>query len=296
MSSAAGIPTGWQVVQDLIRKVAICEGIDKRELGGDPEIWWGNRFGVEPRYDKLLATLAPTEAARQALLRDYFDPPASSGGPIQPREGHRALAELCARGRVRVVLTTNFDRLLERALDDAGVGAQVIATADDLNGMAPLVHRSVTLVKLHGDYAGTMRNTAEDLAEYPEPLRELISRVFDEYGLLTVGWSADYDVALGRAISACPTRRYPTYWTSFRGELTETARRLIDQRQGILIGTEGADEFFVDLSERIARLDQRAIRRGRPTPLRSYSFPPQQSSTPEGWAACRCRNFAQLQR
>ena len=28
MSSAAGIPTGWQVVQDLIRKIAIAEGAE----------------------------------------------------------------------------------------------------------------------------------------------------------------------------------------------------------------------------------------------------------------------------
>src|SRR5580704_4413137 len=39
MSSAAGIPTGWQVVQDLIRRVAIAEGVDREELGETPEDW-----------------------------------------------------------------------------------------------------------------------------------------------------------------------------------------------------------------------------------------------------------------
>ena len=199
-------------------------------------------------------------------------------------DGHRALGQLCAQGRVRVLLTTNFDRLLERALDEAGVAAQVIATLDEIDGMTPLAHAAATVIKLHGDYAATMRNTPKELGEYPAKLRGLLARVFDEYGLLIVGWSAEYDIALTNAISACPSRRYPTYWASYRGALTETARRLIAQRQAILVDTAGADELFVDLTERIARLDQRAIRRGRPTPLRTYAFPPEQGSVPQGWS------------
>jgi hypothetical protein len=39
MSSAAGIKTGWQVVQDLIRKVAVAEGVDLAALGQTPEEW-----------------------------------------------------------------------------------------------------------------------------------------------------------------------------------------------------------------------------------------------------------------
>lgn len=36
MSSAAGVPTGWQVVQDLIRKVALAEGVNPAEVEDDP--------------------------------------------------------------------------------------------------------------------------------------------------------------------------------------------------------------------------------------------------------------------
>jgi len=36
LSTAAGIPTGWQVVEDLIRKLASAEGVDPAELGDQP--------------------------------------------------------------------------------------------------------------------------------------------------------------------------------------------------------------------------------------------------------------------
>ncbi len=120
LSSAAGIRTGWQVTQDLVRKVALADGVLEEELGDTPECWWVSQGRSDPRYDTLLEAVAPSTAARQALLRHYFDPPPAEGGPILPTDAHRALARLCAAGRVRLVLTTNVDRLLERALKDAG--------------------------------------------------------------------------------------------------------------------------------------------------------------------------------
>jgi hypothetical protein len=283
LSSAAGVPTGWQVVQDLVRKIARAEGVDEDTLGDTPETWWMKTRGAEPRYDELLSALASTDAQRRAILRTYFEPPASAGGPFQPTAGHRALAALCAAGRIRVLLTTNFDPLLEHALDAAGVGAQVIATASDRAGMTPLPHASATVVKLHGDYTAPMLNTAEELAKYPQKLRALVARIVDEYGLLVVGWSAEYDRALAEVIAACPSRRYPTFWTSYRGSLREPARRLIALRQATVIDTDGADEFFMDIVERIARLDVRAARRGRPTRLHTHSFMIQ-NTPPQGWS------------
>jgi hypothetical protein len=284
LSSAAGIRTGWQVTQDLVRRVATADGVPEEELGDAPERWWVNQGRTDPRYDTLLEAIAPSTAARQALLRRYFDPTPDEGGPILPTHAHRALASFCAAGRVRLVLTTNVDRLLERALEDAGAAPQVIASVADIEGMTPLPHARTTVVKLSGDYTRLdMRNTASELADYPAEIRELVQRVLDEYGLLVVGWSGEYDTALASEIAGCPSHRYPTFWTTFHGHLTEDARRLIALRKAHVIDTAGADEFFLDLTERFARLDQRAARRRRPTALRIQRLIPGRS-TPQGWA------------
>jgi hypothetical protein len=106
MSSAAKIPTAWQVLQDLIAQVARADNLDLGEAGLDPFEWFAETYGHEPRYDELLSALASTDPARRALLRHYFDPPPEEGGPAVPTVAHRALARLCASGRVRVILTT----------------------------------------------------------------------------------------------------------------------------------------------------------------------------------------------
>jgi hypothetical protein len=263
--------------------VAIAEGVDPEALGDEPEHWWSKQGRPEPRYDTLLAALASTDAARRSLLGKYFDPPPDSGGPILPTRAHRELAWLCMTGRVRLIITTNFDRMIERALDQAGISAQVITTDHAIDGMIPLQHAPVTVLKLHGDYAsGSLRNTPEELSSYPPRWNALLARVFDEYGLLIVGWSAEYDIALGHALEASPSRRYPVYWTSFNRNLTEAARRLISFRQATVVETAGADEFLADLTERIKRLDEVAARRTRASLLRTYAHPVPSVPMP-GW-------------
>lgn len=283
MSSAAGIPTGWQVVEDLIRKIALAEGVDPAVVEHDPQEWWAAQGRPEPRYDTLLPALAPTDAARQALLRRYFEQ-LPDGGRVQPTPGHHALAALAASGRVRAILTTNFDHLIERALDEAGIAPQVVASPGAVEGMTPLVHAPTTVIKLHGDYLSLgLRNTPDELAKYPEEIDGLLARVFDEYGLLVLGWSAEYDAALVEALQSAPSRRYPTYWATFHGDLQEAARRVVAQRNACVIDTAGADEFLEDLVQKVMRLDQVAQRRSRPTPLRTYFLMPGSSSAPQGW-------------
>ena len=284
VSSAAGIATGWQVVQDLIRQIARAEGVSEDTLGDRPEDWWVGEDRGQPRYDTLLAALAPTDPARQMLLRRYFDPQPPVG-PINPTEAHRALAWLSAQGFVRVVLTTNFDHLIERALEDAGAAPQVISSESGVAGMTPLVHSSATLIKLHGDWTTLgMRNTPEELTEYSPGMTKLLGRILDEYGLVVIGWSAEYDVALCEAIRSCPSRRYPTYWATLRGDLTERARGLVAQRPTAVIETAGADEFLTDIVQRVTRLATRSVRQARPAPLRIYHFPLEWTHIPQGWA------------
>ena len=286
MSSAAGISTGWQIVQDLVRRIARAEGVDLEVTSEAPEDWWARQGRPELRYDTLLGALSTTDAARRVLLRSYFETRAVDGGLVEPTPAHEALATLVASARVRLVLTTNFDHLIERALERHGVTPQVIADPRAVRGMIPLTHAPATVVKLHGDYAMTgLRNTPAELASYPPAWRRLLTRIFDEYGLLVVGWSADYDIALVGALSAASSRRYPAFWTTFGGNLREPAARLVALRQATVVDTAGADEFLPDLVERVKRLDQIAARQRRPSRNRSRRYSPSDSSAPSGWAA-----------
>lgn len=252
VSRSAGVPTGWEVVLDLIRKLAVVQGEAPEPT---PEQWFKAKHGDNPDYATLLDALTLTAPERTQLLRSYFEQNEEerSQGLKSPMPAHRAIAELMRLGYFRVVLTTNFDRLLEQAIRDAGVEPTVISTPDAIKGAEPLTHARCTVIKLHGDYLDhRLKNTPRELASYEKPMDRLLDRVLDEFGLIVCGWSGQNDTALKAAIERCPNRRYPTYWTARDRDVAE---KLINLRAGTKVTIRGADEFFVSLRDSVLALD-----------------------------------------
>ena len=263
ISRAAEIPTGWEVTLDLVRKLA---HLHDEDCEPNPSTWYEDRFGEEPNYSRLLRELAHSQAERNQLLKAYFEPTEEERerGKKVPTAAHKAVAELVAGGHIRIVITTNFDRLMESALDDVRVAPTVIASPDAAEGMRPLAHSPCTLIKLHGDYLDTrIKNTPQELSEYDERVDRLLDQVFDEYGLIICGWSGEWDAALIAALERCKSRRFTTYWAAYQDTVGEKATRLIGLRKAQCIPIKNANHFFRTVSEKVTALKEY----GRPHPL-----------------------------
>lgn len=257
VSRSAKIPTGWEITLDLVSKLAAAQGEeDVRSL--DPENWYREKFGKDPDYSDLLDELAKTPAERQQLIRGYLEPTEEerADGLKAPTPAHKAIAKLVAQGYVRVVITTNFDRLMEKALEAEGVVPTVISTKDQVNGAMPLIHQRCCVFKVHGDYFDTrIRNTEAELKAYPKAFNQLLDRILDEFGLIVCGWSATWDPALRQAIERSKSRRFSHYW-AMRGEPTEEAQKLIEYRQGLRVNISDADSFFSKLVAQVEAISE----------------------------------------
>ena len=262
VSRAAKIPTGWEVTLDLIRKLAKLCG---ETCGSNPEVWYRKKFEKDADYSALLDELAKTPAERQQLLRGYWESNdrEREEGEKQPTAAHRAIAALAAQGFIRVIITTNFDRLVETALTDAGVVPTILSSPDQVQGALPLIHTQCCVFKVHGDYLDTrIRNAPAELDQYPPEFDQLLGRIFDEFGLIVCGWSAEWDSALHKAICRAPSRRFTTYWAA-RGKPGDAAQRLIDHRGAQVIPIEDADTFFETLQQSVEAIEELS----RPHPL-----------------------------
>ena len=255
LSTAAGIPTGWDVTLDLIGKCAAASGED---CGGDPAGWYKAKYGSDADYSDLLNSLAKSAADRTNLLSGYFEPSAEDleNGLKAPTAAHKIIATLVAKGYIRLIVTTNFDRLMERALDHEGISPTVISTPDGARGAIPITHARVTVIKVNGDYRDTrIKNTKVELESYDLEMDRLLDRVFDEYGLIVCGWSATWDVALYKAFLRCPGRRFTTFWGR-RKTLSDEARALVIHRQAVEIEIDSADAFFTQLGDKVDAIDR----------------------------------------
>ena len=262
VSRAAKIPTGWEITLDLIRKLAELHG----ETGDpDPENWYQEKFKQEANYSDILNALAKTSEERQQLLRAYWEPNEREReeGEKQPTAAHRAIAALAAQGFMRVIITTNFDRLMETALADQGVVATILSSPDQVRGALPLIHTQCCVFKMHGDYLDTrIRNTPAELDQYPPEFNQLLDRIFDEFGLIVCGWSAEWDGALRSALSRASSRRFTTYW-AVRGEPSDKAKKLIRHRGAQVINVDDADAFFQTVHQCVTSIEEFS----RPHPL-----------------------------
>lgn len=254
VSRTSGIPTGWEVVLDLIRKVA---KLYDEEVVGDGPTWYKNRFGKEVNYSDLLNELAKTPSERQQLLKGYFEPTKEDveNNLKVPTEAHKNIAKLVANSSVKLIITTNFDRLIEKALEEVNIIPNVISTTDEIKGALPLTHSHCTILKVNGDYLDTrIKNTQGELEKYDKELDNLLDRIFDEFGIIVCGWSADWDIALRTALLRTPNRRFSLYWSAL-GDLTQQAQKIIEFRGGIVLKGYDADTFFFQLAEKVEALE-----------------------------------------
>lgn len=206
VSRSAKIPTGWEVTLDLIRKLAKMKD---QSCEPSPAVWYKDTYGEDADYSKILEAVGKTPADRRAILKSYFEPTDEERqrGEKIPTEGHRRIAELVSKGYVRLIVTTNFDHLVEDALRTLGIEPVVISTPDGILGAPPLSQPNILVVKPHGDYLDArIKNTPDELSQYEEPFDGLLDRIFDEFGLIVCGWSATWDFAMRKALERCKTQ------------------------------------------------------------------------------------------
>lgn len=258
VSTAAGIPTGWGVVTDLCRRIA---ALTEKAPPADPVRWYIDTHGREPTYSELLRAIGKQPGDRSNILRDYFVPTAEERESELkvPTAAHHAIARLAADGVFRVILTTNFDSLIEDALAVAGLQPRVIANTAAIEGATPLQHAECTVIKVHGDYRDlATRNTTDELATYEQPLNILLDRVLSEYGLIVCGWSGEWDQALRDAIIRNTRFRYSTYWLA-KGTLSARGEHIVRARDATVITIDAADEFFADHEQRVRSIGQSRV-------------------------------------
>jgi SIR2-like domain len=262
LSRAARIPTGWEIVEDLVRKLA---AMHEEECGAEPAAWYEQNYGEAVGYSRLLEELTRSPTDRQQLIRAYVEPSADerAQGLKAPTGAHRAIARMAAAGHVRVILTTNFDRLMEKALSEAGVEPAVVSSPDQAKGLPPLRQVSCIVVKLHGDYQDPrFKNTTHELGYYEAPMRRLLERLLEDFGLVVCGWSAAWDGALRGVLERSRGQRFSLYWC-YRGSLEAEAAALVALKRAQTVAIKDADSFFERLADRIEALD----RFDRPHPL-----------------------------
>jgi SIR2-like domain len=240
--SHPNVPTGQEVLERTLAQVySVGEGHPPDD-GTDLRAWWRARGGDE-RYSAILDQAFPSAESRREYLAAFF-------AGAMPTETHQELARLAKRGLVRVFVTTNFDHLLERALEDEGLAVTVVSTPEQIEHAAPRERAGAFVLKLHGDYAtGRIKNTADELATLDAAIDAEFRDIARRYGLIVLGY-AGLDAGVSAVLTAVP-QRFGFYWV-VRGDPATLGNEF--RGAATVITAEGAAEFVRDLVRRIDAL------------------------------------------
>lgn len=245
VSVDAGVPTGWDIYIDGLHRLRRLETGQDDDLDADSlEKWLESTGRKDLGYSGLLDLITPDAAIRRAYLAGYFE-------QLAPAKTHQRIADLVARGLVKVIVTTNFDRLLEQALTARGVEPVVVSDDATLAAAPRREHVACFMLKAHGDYLQeTIRNTPDELASLDPGVTAELQTILDHYGLLVLGY-AGRDEAIANALRE-RSSRYGLWWMSISDPVEEPARTLIEVTGGRTIVRPGAADLLGDIDGRLA--------------------------------------------
>lgn len=201
--------------------------------------------------------LTNTREERVNLIKPFIEPAEQefSNGLKVPTKAHKCIAELVKKGYIKVIVTTNFDRLIENALKEIGVEPSVISNPVHIENVMPLVHSPFTLIKINGDYLETkFLNIKSELEDYEKDLKQLLVYVFENYGLITCGWSGKWDLALVEILKSSNKFRYSNYFTYMLNP-EESLEAISILRRGRLVQIKDADLFFKEVAEAVEAME-----------------------------------------
>jgi hypothetical protein len=167
--------------------------INARQWHNTPDV-----FQFEQTSADLQLALRLPEIVMECLCNSYLEPAvktklraiiAPSGGTSQPNQCHHLIAKLVSSGKVKGIITSNFDQLLEQALESAKISHQVILPSTTISTPTPL-----PIYKVHGTI-----NSSEKLAflsrtylrGLPEPIVEQLLQSVRRSLIIICGYSGN---------------------------------------------------------------------------------------------------------
>jgi hypothetical protein len=240
ISKGAGVPTSWEIfLHSLGLLYQMKEG--RKPTTRDDLLAWREERGLSDlTYNSILENLLPDRSARRQYLEGFFRDKV-------PSDAHRSIAALCKVGLVKVIVTTNFDRLMEEALGDVGITPDAVSSPGDLENVRPRETSPCWLLKLHGDIGKLdIRNTPEELDALSQEFQMQLSEIVRVYSLLVVGYAARETVIA--TILTGKTETQSLFWVDVTDAPNEAQKHILATTAGLWICSKSADRFFLSLA------------------------------------------------
>ncbi len=169
---------------------------------------------------------------------------------VNPNVGYVVLAHLLAKTEHNVVITTNFDHLLEDALNYYEKALPLVVGHESLAHYITKQITRPTIIKIHRDLLFDPKNTVKDVGVLHEAWEKALDMIFSEFHPIFIGYAGndrslmDYLIKNREKFNSGEWK-FP-YWTLYESDVVPEGpvKEFLEGVDGYYINCNGFDELM----------------------------------------------------
>lgn len=252
LGADASVTSGVKSAREMIRqwrKEHYCQygnNTETQEKHFEHYHW----YNTPEEYSFLFEALYDQPSQRREFIESCIE-------KAFPSWGYIYLVNLIRNRTFNVILTTNFDDLLNEACYQFSSDVRPIICAHDSSIRSiRITSRRPKIIKLHGDFLfDDIKNTVGELETLETNMREKLKYIAAEFGLLVIGYAGnDRSVmdALNTLLRNDANFPHGIYWCILPGGLDHISHKLqllTHYPRVTIIEIQGFDELFANMHD-----------------------------------------------
>jgi len=173
------------------------------------------------------------------------------GNKKSPSCGFYSLARILTETDSNLVITTNFDSLIEDSISNFTNKRSQIVIHEHLARYINVYGKNPVIVKLHRDLLFSPMSTPEDIQEIPDDLKDILKKELQNYIPIVIGYGGN-DGSLMKFLSEeIADEGKKLYWCYYspNGEPSEKIKETLKRFNTSLIPIDGFDEMMILLGQ-----------------------------------------------
>lgn len=184
VSVYSGIPTTSGILDEIIKIIWYEENPQSDK---EPPLFLKEWYSVQHQDSPTFPTLVNRFKNETFKLWKIFE-------SNRPSLAHFAIADMCSRSKLHQIITTNYDRLLEKAMYELDVFPIVIVPGSVDTSSDSLNHNNIKIIKVCGDYRDKNLRFLGEAKKLDLEIKKRVKKIFDESDILIIiGWSGIHD-------------------------------------------------------------------------------------------------------
>ena len=246
-SIQSGIPTGAELVKKWLEELREMYDDEELEKWKEEEDIKGLENGEAARYYPQIYEKRFSSDPEEGYfcLEDIIE-------RKEPSFGYSVLAKILAETHHNVVITTNFDSLVEDALFIYANKRPLVCGHEALAGFIKPIMRRPLIAKIHRDVLLAPKSDPQGTHSLAEGWKKSLSNIFKFYTPVIIGYGGN-DGSLMGFLNELEPINGGMFWCYWRpgGEPEEEILNLVMKHNGYLVPIEGFDELMLLLNDKL---------------------------------------------